>query len=65
MYEMMLKRRWGRWDWQVCDSAGQPVAVGRELTRSEARFKAARALFELLLSTRLCDLEELKRRRRA
>jgi len=64
MYEMTISRRWGRWEWRVCDSTGKAVATGREKSRPAARYKAARSLFELLLSTRLCDLEEAKRKER-
>jgi len=64
MYEMMIERRWGRWSWSVCDSGGKVIATGREKSRSAARYKAARALFELLLTSRLCDLQESKRNAR-
>ena len=64
MYEMMLERKWGRWQWRVCDSAGKAIVVGREKSREAARYKAARALFELLLSSRLCDLHEPRRNER-
>jgi hypothetical protein len=61
MFETMLKRKWGWWDWTVHDSAGNVVMSGREASRPMARYKAARALFQLLLtSSRLRDLRELK-----
>lgn len=61
MYETMINREWGRWHWSVCDSNGKAIVVGRERSRPAARYQAARALFELLLSTRLCDLQESRR----
>jgi hypothetical protein len=64
MYEMMLERKWGRWQWTVCDSGGKIIVIGREKSRTAARYKAARALFELLLSSRLCDLHESRRNER-
>ena len=65
MHEMTLNRKWGRWEWRVSDRSGKIIMFGREISRSAARYKAAGALFQLLLTAgRLCDLEELKRRRR-
>jgi hypothetical protein len=65
MYEMNLNRKWGRWEWKVSDRSGKVIMFGREISRSVARYKAARALFELLLTTsRLCDLQEPKRKQR-
>lgn len=49
MYEMTLKRRWGWWEWKVWN-AGRTLVFGREVARSTARYKAARALFQLLLT---------------
>jgi hypothetical protein len=64
MYEMMLKRKWAWWEWRVCDHSGEVIMFGRETSRPAARYKAARALFQLLLTgSRLCDLEELKHRK--
>jgi hypothetical protein len=61
MFETMLKRKWGWWNWWVYDSAGKVVMSGREGSRPMARYKAARALFQLLLTnSRLCDLRESK-----
>ena len=64
MYEMTLNRKWGWWEWRVSDRTGKTIMFGREISRSAARYKAARALFQLLLTSRLCDLEKLKRRQR-
>jgi len=59
MYEMTLNRKRGWWEWRVGDRSGNVIMCGREISRSAARYKAARALFQLLLTTtRLCDLEE-------
>jgi hypothetical protein len=58
MYEMTISRRWARWEWSVCDSTGKAIVTGWEMSRPAARYKAARALFELLLSSRLCDLSK-------
>ena len=63
MYEMNLNRKWGWWEWRVSDRSGKVAMFGREFSRPAARYKAARALFELLLTrSRLCDLDELKRK---
>ena len=37
---------------------------GREVSRSAARYKAARALFQLLLTSSYVNLEKMKRRQR-
>jgi hypothetical protein len=64
MFETVLKRKWGWWNWAVCDAAGKVMMSGREATRPMARYKAARALFQLLLTnSRLCDLREVKPKR--
>lgn len=64
MYEMTLARKWGRWSWSVCDSTGKVIVAGREKSRTAARYKAARALFELLLTIGLCDFQDTKRSER-
>ena len=65
MYEMNLNRKWGWWEWRVSDRSGKVAMFGWEFSRAAARYKAARALFELLLTrSRLCDLDELKRKQR-
>jgi len=51
MFEMAITRKWSRWNWTVSDHTGKVVAFGREFSRSEAAYKAARALFQLLLTT--------------
>lgn len=63
MYEMTLNRKWVWWEWRVCDADGKVLLSGREVSRPEARFRAARALFQLLLTTtELCDVEEVRRK---
>jgi hypothetical protein len=65
MYEMNLNRKWGRWEWKISDRSGKVAMFGQEFSRPAARYKAARALFELLLTTsRFCDLQEPKRKQR-
>jgi hypothetical protein len=64
MYEMKLERKWGRWAWSVRDSSGKALVVGRARSRSAARYWAARALFDLLLSSCVCDSQEAKRKER-
>jgi hypothetical protein len=51
MFDMAITRKWSRWNWTVSDHTGRVVAFGWEFSRSEAAYKAARALFQLLLTT--------------
>ena len=45
-------RRQGRWwGWIIRSNAGNCLREGRERRRAEARYKAARALFQLLASS--------------
>ncbi len=50
IYDVALKRRGRGWTWCVCTSEETVVIWGREDSRAAARYKAARALFLLLLS---------------
>ena len=50
MFEMAINRSWGRWDWTVSERTGKVIVFGREMSRSAARYQAARALFQLLLA---------------
>ncbi len=51
MFEVVVEKRGrARWEWHVCDSAGRPIMSGWEDSRSEAKYRADRALFQLLLS---------------
>jgi hypothetical protein len=58
IFEVMLKKRGRAWRWCVCASEGQIVTEGSARRRSDAKYKADRALFLQLLwapyrSTRL------------
>jgi len=53
MFEFVISRRRLRWEWRVCDLAGNVVAWGRESSRAAARYKAERVLFSLLLRPRI------------
>jgi hypothetical protein len=50
VFELVLKKRGRIWRWSVCASEGAVVMVGSESSRPAAKYKAARALFQLLLS---------------
>jgi hypothetical protein len=63
MYEIRIHRKFVRWQWMVSDPAGDIIVAGRESSRSEARYKSASALFQLLLRRTVCDVEKLKRDR--
>ena len=43
MFEMVISPKWRRWEWMVCDCTGKVIVSGRELSRSRARYQAARA----------------------
>jgi hypothetical protein len=65
MYEMKVSRKRIGWEWRVSDLSGRVAVAGREISRSTARYKAAHALFQLLLKTMsIRDRAELKRRHR-
>jgi hypothetical protein len=53
MFEFVISRRRVKWEWQVRDLAGNVIAHGSESSRAGARYKAERALFSLLLTTRI------------
>jgi hypothetical protein len=50
VFELALKKRGRTWRWQVCTSEGAAVMQGFEASRPAAKYKAHRALFQLLLS---------------
>jgi hypothetical protein len=50
IFDIALERRGRRWIWRVCTCEEGIVMSGREDSRAAARYKAARALFLLLLS---------------
>jgi hypothetical protein len=65
MYDMKLNRKWHWWEWTVSDRSGKVAMFEREISHRAARYKAERALFQQLLTTsRLFGLEELKRKPR-
>jgi hypothetical protein len=50
LFEVAVKKRGRGWRWRVCTIAGDVVMQGWESIRPAAKYKAARALFLLLLS---------------
>lgn len=65
MYEMKISRKRTGWEWRVSDLTGRVEVAGREISRGTAKYKAAHALFQLLLKTvSIRDRVELKRRHR-
>jgi|KBSMisStaDraftv2_1062788.scaffolds.fasta_scaffold6070704_1 hypothetical protein len=65
MYEMKISRKRIGWEWRVSDLTGKVAVAGREISRSTARYRAAHALFQLLLKTiSIRDRAEKKRRQR-
>ncbi len=52
----MIKRR-RAWEWQLRDQSGILIMGGREKSRPAARYQGYRALFMLLATSRLSDLE--------
>ena len=60
VFELLLKKRGRIWTWCVCTTEGQVVMHGKENRRPAAKYKADRALFQMLLcapfqSPRLSD----------
>ena len=49
MLEVVIIRKRSCWLWRVCDQAGRVLVHGRETSRAEARYRAERTLFQLLL----------------
>ena len=49
VFEALLKKRGRVWSWSVCTAEGQVVMQGAESRRAFARYKANRALFQMLL----------------
>jgi hypothetical protein len=50
LFEVVVKKRGRGWRWRVCTSAGVVVIQGFESIRAAAKYKADRAVFQLLLS---------------
>ena len=48
---VLTPRGRGRWKWSVRGSNGRPLMCGSERSRSEARYRAERALFLLLCAS--------------
>lgn len=48
--DIVLVRRSRGWTWRVCTSEESTLVSGRENSRAAARYKAARALFLILLA---------------
>lgn len=40
-----------KWEWRVCNLAGNTIASGREKTRPAAGYRACRALFQVLVAS--------------
>ena len=49
VFEVLLEKRGRVWTWRVCTAEGQLVMRGVERRRPSARYKANRALFQMLL----------------
>ena len=50
VFEIVLNKRGRKWRWSICTAEGRVVMLGAEVSRSAARYKANRALFQMLLS---------------
>jgi hypothetical protein len=51
IFHTYLERRpRGAWEWKVCSAAGEVIMYGTDVSHHEARYRANRALFQLLLS---------------
>jgi hypothetical protein len=53
MFDMTVVKRGRGWEWRIDKRAGKTVMRGREAKREMARYRAARALFLLLMTARL------------
>jgi hypothetical protein len=49
VFETSLQKRGRVWRWSVCTVEGQAIMLGVESRRAAARYKANRALFQMLL----------------
>ena len=52
MFEVVLTYRQRKWEWRVCDRLGKAILEGLESTRDEAKYRAERGMFLLLMGTR-------------
>jgi hypothetical protein len=49
VFEIVLNKRGRKYRWSICTPEGRVVMLGAEGNRSAARYKANRALFQMLL----------------
>jgi hypothetical protein len=49
IFETLLQKRGRTWRWSVCTAEGEVVMLGAERRRTAARYRANRALFQMLL----------------
>lgn len=50
LFDLWIDRRGRGWRWSVSSPSGDLLLVGRERSRSAARYMASRAMFQLLLT---------------
>jgi hypothetical protein len=50
LFDSAVIRRGRLWRWAISDQSGNLAMVGAERSKTEARYKATRALFQLLLT---------------
>ena len=46
------------WEWRVCDASGQPLVLGWQKSRTDAKYEGEKALFDLLASDRNIPLRK-------
>lgn len=64
MFETAIaKRGRSRWEWRVCDCSGAVMMRGWENSRTAARYRGDRALFQLLLACKPNHQQWPQRRR--
>src|ERR1700751_5428472 len=51
IFDVALKKRGRKWSWAVSPTDGAPLMLGSESSRPAARYRANRALFQLLLTS--------------
>ena len=67
VFETHLRKRGRRWTWYLCTADGRLLIQSSEASRPAARYRANRALFQMLLgagagSVRLCESDKSRRR---
>jgi len=50
LFDLSIQRRGRGWRWSVIDRSGTPLLAGSECSRTAARYKATRAVFQMLLT---------------